>query len=180
MAPYSSLQLSALVQRQPDGVKVAIFDCILKRDPARGVITAFLDRLDVFFAKAPQAFLYTIETRNPNDLQEGFFDFLRSCHLGFVLPDGSYMPPTSAVAGGYNIRTADFSVIRLHGPDRAKIEEQPGGDWSQIVEPKDAGLEAAANLLHANTEPGVATYVNVNNHCEGNAPLTIQRLVGLL
>lgn len=143
-------------------------------------MAAFLDRLDAFLGKAPRGILYAIETRNPNYLQEDFFGFLRSHHLGFVLLDGYYMPSISEVTGRLDIRTAKFSVIRLHGPDRAKMQEQTGGDWSRIVEPKEAGLEAAASIVQANARAGVTTYVNVNNHYEGCAPLTIERLVKLL
>jgi len=143
-------------------------------------MAAFLERLDAFFAKAPRGFMYAIEPRNANYLHEDFFSFLRGRQLGFVLLDGYYMPPASEVAGRFDIRTAGFCVTRLHGPDRARIEEQTAGDWSRIVDPKDAGLQAAADLVHANEQAGVATYVNVNNHYEGSAPLTIQRLAELL
>lgn len=142
-------------------------------------MAAFLEHLDVFFAKASRGFMYAIETRNPNYLQKDFFDFLRSHGIGSVLQDGYYMPPLSEVVSHFDTRTAGFSVVRLHGPDRAGIEEQTGGDWSQIVDPKDASLAVAANLIHTNEDAGVTTYVNVNNHCEGCAPLTIQRLAEL-
>jgi len=138
---------------------------------------AFLDRLDAFFAKAPEGFQYAIETRNPNYFSEDFFEFLRNRSLGFVLLDGYYMPPTSKVTDNFNVRTAEFSIIRLHGPDRAKIEEKTGGDWSQIVDPHDRRLDAAADLVRTNVAAGTTTYVNVNNHYEGSAPLTIERLL---
>lgn len=140
----------------------------------------FLDRLDAFFAEAPKGFRYAVETRNPNYLREDFFDFLRNHGLGFVLLDGYYMPPTSEVTGKFNVRTAEFSIIRLHGPDRAKIEDKTGGDWSQIVDPHDRALAAAADLVRANTAAGTTTYANVNNHYEGSAPLTIERLLDRL
>ena len=140
-------------------------------------MAAFLDRFGEFLMKAPQGFMYAVETRNPNCLQEDFVDFLRRLRLGFVLLDGYYMPPISQVIERLDVRTADFSVVRLHGPDRAGIEEQTGGNWSRIVEPKDTGLEAAAGLARANAQTGVTTYVNVNNHYEGCAPLTIERLM---
>lgn len=138
---------------------------------------AFFDRLDTFFAKAPRGFQYAIETRNPNYFSEEFFDFLRNHSLGFVLLDGYYMPPMSEVTAKFDVRTADFSIIRLHGPDRAKIEEKTGGDWSQIVDPHDRRLDAAADLVRTNTAVRTTTYVNVNNHYEGSAPLTIDRLL---
>ena len=48
------------------------------------------------------------------------------------------------------------------------------------MEPKDDGLRATADIIGQNVETGVDTYVNVNNHYEGSAPLTIQRLLDIL
>ncbi len=143
-------------------------------------MAAFLDRLRAFFQKAPAGFQYAVEIRNPNYLKEEFVGALRQLGLGYVLLDGYYMPPIAEVAGKLNIRTARFSIIRLHGPSRAEIEEQTAGVWDRIVEPKDDGLKATAGVAMQNVEIGVDTYVNVNNHYEGSAPLTIQRLLGIL
>jgi len=70
--------------------------------------------------------------------------------------------------------------VRLHGPDRQGIEERTGGLWGEIVDPKDDGLRAAASIIGDNTRQGLMTFVNVNNHYEGCAPLTIQRLLRFL
>ncbi len=142
-------------------------------------LVAFLERIDAFFERVPRGFMYAIETRNPNYLQKEFIDFLRSRTIGFILLDGYYMPPLSEVTSRFDVRTAGFSVVRLHGPDRAGIEEQTGGNWSQIVDPKDAGLATTVDLVRANERAGATTFVNVNNHYEGCAPLTIQRLAEL-
>ncbi len=143
-------------------------------------MSVFLERLHVFFAKAPAGFQYAIETRNPNYLRDEFLDALRQLRVGCVLLDGYYMPRIAAVATKLDVRTAPLSVIRLHGPGRAEIEEQTGGVWDKIVEPKDDGLKATADIVRQNMEHGVDTYVNVNNHYEGSAPLTIQRLLEIL
>jgi uncharacterized protein YecE (DUF72 family) len=143
-------------------------------------LAALLDRLQVFFSAAPAGFQYAIETRNPNYLKDEFVAALRQLGLGYVLLEGYYMPRIAEVAAKLDIRTAPFSIIRLHGPDRAKIEEEAGGTWDKIVEPKDDGLKATAALVGQNVDFGLDTYVNVNNHYEGSAPLTIRRLLGLL
>lgn len=90
------------------------------------------------------------------------------------------MPRISEVVNKVSIRTAPFSIIRLHGPDRTGIEERTGGIWNEIVESQDEGLHAAVDVIRQNTEGDIETYVNVNNHYEGCAPLTIQRLLELL
>jgi len=90
------------------------------------------------------------------------------------------MPPIGEVVAKFDIRTAPFSIIRLHGPDRAGIEEQTGGTWGKIVEPRDNGLRATVDIVRQSVAAGVDTYVNANNHYEGCAPLTIQRLLDIL
>ncbi len=143
-------------------------------------MAAFLERLHAFFGVAPAGFQYAIETRNPNYLKDALVDALRRLGLGYVLLDGYYMPRIAEVVSKLDIRTAPFSVIRLHGPGRAEIEEQTGGVWDKIVEPKDEGLKVTLDIVTQNLEAGVDTYVNVNNHYEGSAPLTIARLLELL
>jgi uncharacterized protein YecE (DUF72 family) len=143
-------------------------------------LAAFVDRLDAFFQKAPAGFPYALETRNPNYLQPEFLDFLRRRGLGYVLLDGYYMPRIREVAARLDLRTGPFSIIRLQGPDRAEIEERTAGTWNEIVEPKDDGLQATADIIGHNLDSGLDTYVNVNNHYEGSAPLTIRRLLDLL
>ncbi len=143
-------------------------------------LAAFLDRLHTFFAAAPAGFQYAVETRNPNYLKDEFVEALRQLGLGFVLLDGYYMPSLADVAARLDVRTAPFSIIRLLGPDRPGIEKETGGTWNQIVEPRDEGLKATADIVRQNAASGVDTYVNVNNHYEGSGPLTIQRLLDLL
>ena len=140
----------------------------------------FLERLDEFFKHAPKGYEYAIEPRNPNYLTDDFFDFLRKHKLGFVLLDGYYMPHIAGVIAEHDVSTSNFSVVRLHGKDRQEIEERSSGFWNEIIEPKDEGLKAAASIIKENTAKKITTYINVNNHYEGCAPLTIERLLKLL
>lgn len=141
---------------------------------------AFFEHLDEFFGQAPKGFDYAVEIRNKNYLTEDFFEYLRKRGLGFVLLGGYYMPHIAEVAAKYDIRTAKFSVVRLHGTDRQGIEERTGGLWNEIVEPKDKELKETASIIEENTSEGITTFLNVNNHYEGCAPLTIQRLLRLI
>jgi hypothetical protein len=91
-----------------------------------------------------------------------------------------YMPPIADIAAEYDVLTAEYSIVRLHGPDRQGIEEQTGGLWNEIVEPKGDGLRATASIIGQNTDKVIKSFVNVNNHYEGCATLTIQRLLKLM
>jgi uncharacterized protein YecE (DUF72 family) len=71
-------------------------------------------------------------------------------------------------------------VIRLHGPDREGIEAKTGKQWDRIVEPRDEELESVVEMVEDLLGHGLDVYLNVNNHYEGSAPLTIDRLRKLL
>ena len=80
----------------------------------------------------------------------------------------------------YKPAPARFSVIRLHGGDRGEIEKETGEVWNRIVAPKPQALQAAARITVENIRQKIKTIVNVNNHFEGSAPLTIERFLDTL
>ena len=145
-----------------------------KKMPSRD---AFLERLHEFFEKAPKDFQYSIETRNPNYLSDELFGFLKQRNIGYVFLEGYYMPPIGKVFKKYDTVTADFGVIRLHGGDRKEIEKQTGEKWNRVVEPHDAALDSAVEMVNEYFRRRIHTFVNVNNHFEGSAPLTAERFV---
>jgi len=70
-------------------------------------------------------------------------------------------------------------MIRLHGPDRKNMETLTKKRWDKIVEAKDNELNAVVRIVRELQQGGVEVYINVNNHYEGSAPLTIDRLLQL-
>jgi uncharacterized protein YecE (DUF72 family) len=145
-----------------------------KKMPSR---EAFFEAFGAFIQKAPPGFSWAVETRNPNYLTPEFFAFLAAHRLGFVYLDGYYMPPIGSVFEIHKPRTSGFSIIRLHGGDRAGIEKETGEVWNAVVAPKPDGLKAAVAITRENIRNRIKTYVNVNNHYEGSAPLTIDRFL---
>jgi uncharacterized protein YecE (DUF72 family) len=71
-------------------------------------------------------------------------------------------------------------VIRLLGPDRQGIERQTGKEWDRIVAPRDEELATIVEMVKGLLARGLTVYLNVNNHYEGSAPLTIERIRRLL
>ena len=140
----------------------------------------FFDKFGRFISKAPKGYAYAVETRNPNYLSPEFFNFLKEFNLGFVFLDGYYMPPLGEVFARFDPATSDFAIIRLHGGDRMEIEETTGKVWNKVAVPKPKGLESASRIVRANRQRGMRTFVNVNNHYEGSAPLTIDRFLDVL
>ena len=107
---------------------------------------AFFSRLEGFLQRLPDGVDFAVEIRNPNFLTTTYFDLLRKYGIGVVLLDGYYLPPVRHVFETFDTATANFSVVRLHGPDRAGIEKRTRKDWSKVAEPKDDGARCSERL----------------------------------
>ena len=140
----------------------------------------FYDKLHEFISRAPKGYRYAVEIRNPNYLSPVFFKFLEENGLGYVYLEGYYMPHIGDVFAKFQPATTDFCIIRLHGGDRMEIESATGGLWDRVISPKPEGLKAAAQIVRANRKRKMLTYVNLNNHFEGSAPLTAGRFLKLI
>lgn len=141
---------------------------------------AFLDKLNDFFEKAPKDFKYAIECRNPNYLKDDFFDFLAGHNLCFVLLDGYYMPPIWEIINVHKINTGAVTIIRLQGREREEMDKKTKKKWDEIVDDRNNDIKVLSACIKENTSKGNTTIVNVNNHYEGCAPLTIQRIAECL
>jgi len=140
----------------------------------------FLDKIHGFFDDAPEGYRYCIETRNQNFLNQSYFESLKSMGLYHSFLQGYWMPPINGLYQEYQHLIEKFCLIRLHGPDRKGIEKKAQKKWDQIVEPKDFDLQQISGIIRDLLNRGVEVTVNVNNHYEGSAPRTINRLLDLI
>ena len=145
----------------------------------------FESRMESFFSTVETSYRCTVETRNPQYLNDRYFEFLRRNSLYPCFLQGYYMPNLRNILPGREswFTQGDLAVIRLHGPDRRGMERMTGKQWDQIVNPKDEEIEAILETIGRLLRRRVDVYLNVNNHYEGSAPLTIdkirQRLPGI-
>jgi len=111
-------------------------------------------------------------------MNRSHFEFLLRNELSPVLLEGYWMPPITEVYRDWGdlIAQHDVVVIRLLGPDRKGIERQTDKRWNRIVAPKDQELSAIVEMTEDLLARGVSVYLNVNNHYEGSAPVTIERI----
>jgi uncharacterized protein YecE (DUF72 family) len=139
---------------------------------------AFEDAFGAFADGLPPGYSYALETRNPNYLNDSLFDLMERLRLAPVLLQGYYMPSIVDLFASWRPRLERFRlvVLRLHGPDRSTIERETGKRWDRIVAPKDGEIPAISTMVGDLLHAGVDVYVNVNNHYEGSAPLTIERI----
>jgi uncharacterized protein YecE (DUF72 family) len=143
---------------------------------------AFLARLVSFARQLPEGHTYGVEVRNPNYLSTTYWRSLADNALIPVLLQGYWMPPITSVYRNWRSLIAQHKtvVVRLLGPDREGIEELTHKRWNALAVPRDKELQDVAEMVHDLLDRGVSVYVNVNNHYEGSAPLTIERLQQLL
>ena len=140
----------------------------------------FLDALEQFFSAIPSGTPYAIEIRNPKWLNGTWFTWLMQHKIAPVLLQGYWMEDINETVNRYENLIGDTISIRLHGEDREEIEVETGGNWNHLIHPRDRELGSVTQSLTMLAERGRVVYVQVNNHYEGSAPLTIERLKTLL
>jgi len=141
-----------------------------------------LERLAAFLDRIPADRQYALEIRNPRWLNAKRFEFAAGHGLVPVFLEGYWMPPVVETYGEHRdlLHQAKTVVIRLHGPDREGMEEQTAKRWDRIVVARDDELRAIVEMVRELLGAGVDVYLNVNNHYEGSAPLTIERIQSLM
>ena len=121
-----------------------------------------------------------IEIRNPNYLNEKYFEFLSKLNLAPVFLEGYYMPPITDIYSKFKKHVKNLAIIRLHGPDRKGIEKIANDNWNQIYINRDREIKLIVEMIKELQTNEVDLFVNVNNHFEGSAPLTIEKIKKLL
>ena len=139
------------------------------------------NHLHRFFTSLPaEVPLMSIELRNPYYLNSSYFRFLKDLDLNTVFLQGYFMPSIIGIYSKYKEYIAGQTIIRLHGPDRSGIEKMSGKNWNKIYIPRDEELKDIVEMIKDLNNRGVDVYLNVNNHYEGCAPMTIEKVNKLL
>lgn len=149
----------------------------LNKQKMPGGFSQFEDKVGQFFGSLPEGFDFCIESRNPNFLNQKYFSFIAKKGLHHVFLQGYYMPSIFDLYKKNREQIKDLAVIRLHGPDRQGIEKITGKDWSQVVAPKDEDISTLVKMLPYMESRDVQTFTFVNNHFEGSAPRTIEKIL---
>jgi len=139
-------------------------------------LSQFISCLDEFLGTTDPSLPLAIETRNKNYLQKEYFEFLKERNIGHVFSEKLYMPHIYDVYERFGDLLTQQSTIRLLGGDRKAIEEKTAGRWDTIVEEKK-DLNLIAAMIKDLTRSGKTVHVYVNNHYEGSAPLTINKIM---
>lgn len=141
----------------------------------------FEDLIYDFISKISNSgFTIGIEIRNPNYLNKNYFKFLEKLKIIPIMIEDYYMPSVVETCSKFLTDFKGGIVFRLHGPDRSGIEKMSNKNWNQIYIDRIEELEKLSNLFNNLLTREVDLFVNVNNHFEGSAPLTIKKLKNLM
>ncbi|MBN2084946.1 MAG: DUF72 domain-containing protein [Anaerolineales bacterium] len=134
-------------------------------------------QLTKFRKRLPGRHPYAVEIRNGNYFNERFLDFLLDQDWQLVLLQGYWMPSIAEMWTKLEPRIRRFRTVifRLHGTGREQIEKETGKAWNRIVTSREKELADIAGIVKDLSGGKNEIYVNINNHYEGSAPLTIER-----
>jgi uncharacterized protein YecE (DUF72 family) len=142
--------------------------------------SAFVAELDPFLAALPATFRYAIEIRNQEFLTREYFDCLRNHRVAHVFNAWTRMPEISEQMQLPDVFTADFTVaralLRKGRPYEAAVEKF--SPYKQVQDPNPDARQALRALISRARERREPSYIFVNDRLEGNAPGTIEAIIG--
>lgn len=116
----------------------------------------------------PPDMRFAVEVRHRSWLREPFFALLRRYNIALVQVDLPWMPRETPP-------TADWAYMRWIG-DRQQIPT----DFSWVRTERELELAWWADQMRAMLQRGMTVFGYANNHYQGYAPATLQRLQTLL
>ncbi len=139
----------------------------------------FLGPLDAFLRKLPRRFRYAVEVRNPEFLEDAYFDLLRSHGVAHVYNAWSRMPELGVQLSIPQAATAGFLVCRALLRRGRAYEEAVRlfTPYERVQDPNPGAREALRELVRRARRNRQLAFLFVNNRLEGNAPETIRAVV---
>jgi uncharacterized protein YecE (DUF72 family) len=160
-----------------DNIGCLIFQFEYLNKQKMSSLSEFQDKFNKFYSNVESDVPpIGIEIRNPNYLNKSYFQFLSDLNITPVFLEGYYMPSVLKVYRDYKDYIVRSAVIRLHGPDRKGIEKLANDNWNKIYINRDTELNGIIEMLRDLKNREIDLFVNVNNHFEGSAPLTISKI----
>ncbi|NLD92241.1 MAG: DUF72 domain-containing protein [Fibrobacter sp.] len=108
-------------------------------------------------------------------LHAEYFSLLKEYNVSHVFSEKLYMPLSYKVYEKFGEQLSDTVLVRLPGGDRAEIEKKTGNRWDTIVDEKN-DLPEIVTMAKDISGKGKRLFVYINNHYEGSAVRTIERM----
>jgi uncharacterized protein YecE (DUF72 family) len=142
----------------------------------------FLAVLDPFLTALPEGFRYAIEIRNENYLTPQYLDVLARHNVAHAFNAWTRMPALDEQAQIPEAFTADFTVVRAllktgRAYDKAVETFEP---YDRIQEPNPGARDGMRMIAQRAMHERKDAFLFVNNRLEGNAPSTIEAVIGMI
>ncbi|HWE37617.1 MAG TPA: DUF72 domain-containing protein [Isosphaeraceae bacterium] len=142
----------------------------------------FMARLDPFLGTLPEGFRYGVEIRNPEYLSLEYFGLLATHNVAHVFNAWTRMPGLDEQATVPEAFTADFAVVRAL-LQRGRLYEQAVRlfePYREVQEPDEGARAGMVEIVNQSRRRKKPAFLFVNNRLEGNAPGTIEAVVGAI
>jgi uncharacterized protein YecE (DUF72 family) len=141
----------------------------------------FMAKLEPFLGSLPEGYRYGVEIRNSEYLSPEYFDLLSTHNVAHVFNAWTRMPTLDEQVQ-LPAFTADFTVVRAllrwgRSYEQAVTTFEP---YRLVQEPNEGAREGMAEIVRQSRNRKTPAFVFVNNRLEGNAPSTIEAVVGQL
>ena len=131
-----------------------------------------------FVAQLPHDFRFAIEFRHPGWHRPQIIRLLEKYRICWVWADTSPLNERNLAPFEFQPRTTDFLYLRLLGDYGTKYDRDGkyAHRYGKLLWKREAALESWAMKIERQLPEVRAVYAYVNNHFEGFAPETAQRL----
>jgi uncharacterized protein YecE (DUF72 family) len=131
-----------------------------------------------FLAQLPHDFRFAIEFRHAGWHRPEIIRLFEKHHVSWVWADTSPLNERNLAPFGFQPRTTDFLYVRLLGDYSTKYDHDGKHvhQYGKLLWKREAALESWILKIERQLADIRALYIYVNNHFEGFAPETCQRL----
>ncbi len=140
----------------------------------------FIERFGEFIDAAPKGYQYAVEIRNPNFFSTAFFDFLKDRGSASSTSRSSTCRRSERSSRSSSRRRPRSRSSGSTAGTGSRSKGKPGRSGTRSSPPSPEASQSAAKIVRANAKKRVLTYLNLNNHYEGSAPLSIGRFLDVL
>lgn len=169
-----------LLRPYRDRVAVLIFEFGTFAKSSYAGVREFLAEMEPFLAALPGDFRYAVEIRNQEFLSPEYSACLQRYGVAHVFNAWTRMPEMSVQMQLPEVYTADFTVARALLRRGRPYEDAVAkfSPYKEVTDPNPEVRQALRGLISRARERHQPSYIFVNNRLEGNAPGTIEAVIG--
>lgn len=156
--------------------------CVLVQLPPHFTLQHDETALKDFVMRFPRDFRFAIEFRHADWHMPRIAHLLEENRVCWAWTDVTHLDEQNRAAFEFLPQTTDFLYVRLLGDLGTKYRADGGSvhRYNGLMWPRDSSIESWAIKLEKHAAETSGIYIFANNHFEGFAPLTAQRIANHL